>query len=403
MNHFGVEVESPVRVLVAIGLGAIVGFEREANDQAAGLRTHISVALGACVFGIVSTVGFRAFEQAAPTNVRVDVTRVASQVVVGIGFIGAGVILRHGATVRNLTTAASLWVTAAIGLAAGIGDLGLAAIADCRAGSQPGHSATSPPMDPQPHHKDRPRDPHRAEARRGHRDRPTRARVARRARCEGDPHRKEERPARLARLRGYRTTSGLASLRRSPAGATSWICNPASSVSSSRTDARPRSAERRTMCETSHDDGRIRRVVVGVDGSPAFEAALRWAIREAAAHHADLDVVHAFDARTPAIRGPIGRRASRAEAEETATTMVGRMLYEAVDRLEWLPRSVHQVIVNAPPARTPAAGGPRRRHARHRSARPRRCPSAARIRGPAVHASRRLPGRRGPCRVARGS
>jgi putative Mg2+ transporter-C (MgtC) family protein len=129
MNHFGVDVESLVRVLVAIGLGAVVGFEREAADQAAGLRTHISVALGACVFGIVSTLGFGAFEQATATNVRVDVTRVASQVVVGIGFIGAGVIFRHGATVRNLTTAPSLWVMAAVGLAVGIGDLGLAAIA----------------------------------------------------------------------------------------------------------------------------------------------------------------------------------------------------------------------------------------------------------------------------------
>lgn len=129
MNQFGVDVESLIRVLAAIGLGAVVGFEREANDQAAGLRTHISVALGACVFGIVSTLGFRAFEQATPTNVQVDVTRVASQVVVGIGFLGAGVIFRHGATVRNLTTAASLWVTAAIGLAAGIGDIGLAGIA----------------------------------------------------------------------------------------------------------------------------------------------------------------------------------------------------------------------------------------------------------------------------------
>jgi putative Mg2+ transporter-C (MgtC) family protein len=129
MNHFGVDVESLVRVLVAIGLGAVVGFEREAADQAAGLRTRLPVALGACVFGIVSTPGFRAFEQTTATNVPVDVTRVASQVVVGIGFIGAGAIFRHGATVRNLTTAASLWVTAVIGLAAGIGDLGLAAIA----------------------------------------------------------------------------------------------------------------------------------------------------------------------------------------------------------------------------------------------------------------------------------
>jgi putative Mg2+ transporter-C (MgtC) family protein len=128
MNEFGIDAEALVRVLAAIALGAVVGFEREANDQPAGLRTHISVALGACLFGIISTMGFEAFETGSRTNVRVEVTRVASQVVVGIGFIGAGVIFRHGATVRNLTTAASLWVTAAIGLAAGIGDVGLAAI-----------------------------------------------------------------------------------------------------------------------------------------------------------------------------------------------------------------------------------------------------------------------------------
>lgn len=128
MNEFGIDIDALVRVLAAIGLGAVVGFEREANDQPAGLRTHISVALGACLFGIISTLGFETFETSSPTNVRVEVTRVASQVVVGIGFIGAGVIFRHGATVRNLTTAASLWVTAAIGLAAGIGDVGLAAI-----------------------------------------------------------------------------------------------------------------------------------------------------------------------------------------------------------------------------------------------------------------------------------
>jgi putative Mg2+ transporter-C (MgtC) family protein len=115
-------------VIAAVVLGAFVGFEGVANDQPAGLRTHISVALGACVFGVISTLGFEAFETSDPTNVRVDVTRVASQVVVGISFIGAGVIFRHGATVRNLTTAASLWVTAAIGLAAGVGDLGLATI-----------------------------------------------------------------------------------------------------------------------------------------------------------------------------------------------------------------------------------------------------------------------------------
>jgi putative Mg2+ transporter-C (MgtC) family protein len=129
MNNFAVEAEPLVRILAALAFGAVVGFEREANDQAAGLRTHISVALGACVFGIVSTLGFEAFERATATNVRIDVTRVASQVVVGIGFIGAGVIFRQGLTARGVTTAASLWVTAAIGLAVGIGDIGLAFVA----------------------------------------------------------------------------------------------------------------------------------------------------------------------------------------------------------------------------------------------------------------------------------
>lgn len=129
MNDFAIEAEPLLRVLSAIALGSIVGFEREANEQAAGLRTHISVALGACVFGIISTLGFEPYERADPTHALVDVSRVASQVVVGIGFIGAGVIFRHGATVRNLTTAASLWVTAAIGLAAGIGSIGLGIVA----------------------------------------------------------------------------------------------------------------------------------------------------------------------------------------------------------------------------------------------------------------------------------
>lgn len=128
MNHFGIDTDTVVRVLAAIGFGAVVGFEREAADQAAGLRTHISVALGACIFGVISTLGFRDAASSDPTNVQIEVTRVASQVVVGIGFIGAGVIFRQGGTVRNLTTAASLWVTAAVGLAAGIGDVGLALV-----------------------------------------------------------------------------------------------------------------------------------------------------------------------------------------------------------------------------------------------------------------------------------
>lgn len=122
--------EAVWRLLAAAGLGALVGIEREVNDQPAGLRTHITVALGAAVFGIISTLGFSEFvtDQRA-VNVQFDVTRVASNVVVGIGFLGAGMIFRAGSRVRNLTTAASLWVTAAFGLAAGVGDIGIAAIA----------------------------------------------------------------------------------------------------------------------------------------------------------------------------------------------------------------------------------------------------------------------------------
>lgn len=122
--------EAVLRLLVAVVLGAVIGAEREASDQPAGLRTHIAVCLGAAVFGVVSTLGFDEFEaRRETTNIQIDVTRVASQVVVGIGFLGAGMIFRERASVRNLTTAASLWVTSAIGLMAGVGDLGTAAAA----------------------------------------------------------------------------------------------------------------------------------------------------------------------------------------------------------------------------------------------------------------------------------
>ncbi|HMG42662.1 MAG TPA: MgtC/SapB family protein [Acidimicrobiales bacterium] len=119
-----------VRLLAATVLGAAVGIEREAGDQPAGLRTHIAVALGAALFGVISTLGFLELEgRRSGTNVNIDVTRVASNVAVGIGFLGAGVIFRSGNSIRNLTTAASLWTVAAIGLACGVGDIGTAAVA----------------------------------------------------------------------------------------------------------------------------------------------------------------------------------------------------------------------------------------------------------------------------------
>lgn len=130
MNQYGVEADVFVRLLAAALAGLAVGVEREWTEQAAGLRTHIAVALGAGLFGVISTIGFDEYLAVrAETNVQVDVTRVASQVVVGIGFLGAGIIFRQGEQVHNLTTAASLWVVAAIGLACGVGDIGIAWVA----------------------------------------------------------------------------------------------------------------------------------------------------------------------------------------------------------------------------------------------------------------------------------
>lgn len=111
------------RVLLAAVLGLVIGFERERDGHPAGTRTFGAVAIGAALFGVISTTGFEEFfTTRARTNVQVDVTRVASQVVVGIGFLGAGVIFRQGGRVQNLTTAATLWAVAAVGLAAGVGE-----------------------------------------------------------------------------------------------------------------------------------------------------------------------------------------------------------------------------------------------------------------------------------------
>ncbi|HEX6313029.1 MAG TPA: MgtC/SapB family protein [Acidimicrobiia bacterium] len=114
--------EMVLRVLLAVALGAAVGIDREIDAQPAGFRTHVLVCLGAALFGLISVHAFDPFITGRNrTNVNVDITRVASNVVVGIGFLGGGAILKYGATVRGLTTAASMWVTAAIGLAVGVG------------------------------------------------------------------------------------------------------------------------------------------------------------------------------------------------------------------------------------------------------------------------------------------
>jgi putative Mg2+ transporter-C (MgtC) family protein len=109
------------RVALAAVLGAVLGLERELRDREAGLRTHLLVSVGSALFTIVSAYGFRDFLTSGASVVRADPTRIAAQIVTGIGFLGAGAIIRQGLAIRGLTTAATLWVVAAIGLAAGAG------------------------------------------------------------------------------------------------------------------------------------------------------------------------------------------------------------------------------------------------------------------------------------------
>jgi putative Mg2+ transporter-C (MgtC) family protein len=109
------------RLSLAAALGGAIGFERELRDREAGLRTHLLVCLGSALFTIVSAYGFREFLTSGDQVIRADPTRIAAQIVTGIGFLGAGAIIRQGLTVRGLTTAATLWVSAAIGIAAGAG------------------------------------------------------------------------------------------------------------------------------------------------------------------------------------------------------------------------------------------------------------------------------------------
>ena len=118
-----------IRVVSALLLGFAVGLEREMTNKYAGLRTNILVCLGACVFTIISIYGFPAITVTSVELGTRDTARVAAQVVTGIGFIGGGTVLRHGATVFGLTTAATLFMSAAIGMACGAGMYDLAIVA----------------------------------------------------------------------------------------------------------------------------------------------------------------------------------------------------------------------------------------------------------------------------------
>lgn len=109
-----------LRLLAAALTGTIIGWERESKDKPAGLRTHMMVSLGAAVFAIV---GLEIMESAIHSehNVQFDFLRVVQGIIGGVGFLGAGAIIHSGGTVRGITTAASIWLTAAIGLSCGLG------------------------------------------------------------------------------------------------------------------------------------------------------------------------------------------------------------------------------------------------------------------------------------------
>lgn len=112
-------------ILLAVVLGFAIGFEREITNKWAGLRTHILVCLGSCIFTLLSIHAFPVFAHSP----QADPARIAAQILTGIGFIGGGTVLRHGYSIYGLTTAATLWITASIGMACGCGFRTLAVFA----------------------------------------------------------------------------------------------------------------------------------------------------------------------------------------------------------------------------------------------------------------------------------
>lgn len=117
-----------LRLNIAIFLTALFGIERELTGKVAGLRTHILVSAGACVFTLLSLYGFKMYITAGVSGVN-DPARIGAQIITGIGFIGAGTIMRNGSNVLGITTAATLWMAAAIGMACGCGLFSIAVFA----------------------------------------------------------------------------------------------------------------------------------------------------------------------------------------------------------------------------------------------------------------------------------
>jgi len=115
-----------LRMLAAAGFAAMVGWERESRDKPAGFRTHVLVGLGASTFTILGISLFRELESGPASNI--DPIRVIEGIVGGIGFLGAGAIVRSGGNVEGVTTAAGIWVVGALGVACGIGDYALAGV-----------------------------------------------------------------------------------------------------------------------------------------------------------------------------------------------------------------------------------------------------------------------------------
>nr|WP_050901091.1 MgtC/SapB family protein [Lentibacillus jeotgali] len=114
-----------LRILIALILSGVIGFERELKNHSAGFRTHILVGVGACLMMLLSLYGFETLIDAYD-NIRFDPTRIPSYVISGIGFLGAGTIIVNGMTIRGLTTAASIWTVAGLGLVVGAGMYGAA-------------------------------------------------------------------------------------------------------------------------------------------------------------------------------------------------------------------------------------------------------------------------------------
>jgi len=123
------EIDILIKLVLAAIAGGLVGLEREKHGRPAGLRTNLLVSVGACAMMIISEAFYLKYGMLnAESAVRFDPSRVAAQIVTGIGFLGAGVILKEGISVRGLTTAASLWVVAGLGMAFGMGYFSLGAI-----------------------------------------------------------------------------------------------------------------------------------------------------------------------------------------------------------------------------------------------------------------------------------